>query len=359
MRNQRSAFTLVELLVVIGIIVLLIGILIPVVGRVRLSAQEADSRQQIAGLSAAIERYYNDFKAYPGVFDNRLVRNDLADASDFGGPGGTFIVDAPNNSNYDETVGALYTKLTGSENLTLALLGGLRLGTGSAPGALQLIYDPADVGKGPISLNTASPKRFAPYTDAKDLSWRTVNGRETGLYSDGTVDADDTLIPEFVDRFSAGGLPILYLRARPGAPGIVDEEPGPNSPNVSRQYNIRHILGYTRNQSGSASDPRYIGVGRSVPTGSNLTGIDRRVPPHGLRELTTGTIYGFNEPNVANNPKPPYALDVYLANPNANGNTFTRATGVPRQKDGYILISAGRDRVYGTNDDITNFGAVR
>ncbi len=32
--------------------------------------------------------------------------------------------------------------------------------------------------------------------------------------------------------------------------------------------------------------------------------------------------------------------------------------GVPRQKDGYILISAGPDRVYGTTDDLTNFGPV-
>jgi hypothetical protein len=30
----------------------------------------------------------------------------------------------------------------------------------------------------------------------------------------------------------------------------------------------------------------------------------------------------------------------------------------PRQKDRYIIISAGKDRVYGTDDDITNFGSV-
>jgi hypothetical protein len=29
-----------------------------------------------------------------------------------------------------------------------------------------------------------------------------------------------------------------------------------------------------------------------------------------------------------------------------------------RKKDEYILISAGPDRVYGTPDDITNFGQV-
>jgi hypothetical protein len=30
----------------------------------------------------------------------------------------------------------------------------------------------------------------------------------------------------------------------------------------------------------------------------------------------------------------------------------------PRQKDGYLLISAGKDRVYGTADDILSSGTV-
>jgi hypothetical protein len=34
------------------------------------------------------------------------------------------------------------------------------------------------------------------------------------------------------------------------------------------------------------------------------------------------------------------------------------ATGSPRGKDGFILISAGKDRTYGTEDDITSFGSV-
>jgi hypothetical protein len=31
----------------------------------------------------------------------------------------------------------------------------------------------------------------------------------------------------------------------------------------------------------------------------------------------------------------------------------------PRQKDGYILVAAGSDRMYGTNDDIVSFGSVQ
>ena len=34
-------------------------------------------------------------------------------------------------------------------------------------------------------------------------------------------------------------------------------------------------------------------------------------------------------------------------------------TSVPKQKDGYLLISAGIDRKYGTLDDITSAGKVK
>src|SRR5688500_11671252 len=77
MGNRQSAigrgFTLVELLVVIGIIVLLVGILLPVVHGVRKSAYAAASGQQIARLNAAIQAYYGDHKAYPGPLSNDQI----------------------------------------------------------------------------------------------------------------------------------------------------------------------------------------------------------------------------------------------------------------------------------------------
>src|SRR5216110_1976560 len=71
MKRGRLGFTLIELLVVIGIIAVLIAILIPVVGRVRLAAQTANTTNQMHRISAAIQNYFNDFQAYPGVFSNR------------------------------------------------------------------------------------------------------------------------------------------------------------------------------------------------------------------------------------------------------------------------------------------------
>src|SRR3954470_19592285 len=66
----REAFTLVELLVVIGIIVVLIGILLPVLGGVRKRAWATSSQASIMKLADAMERYHQDFNAYPGVLSN-------------------------------------------------------------------------------------------------------------------------------------------------------------------------------------------------------------------------------------------------------------------------------------------------
>jgi hypothetical protein len=43
---------------------------------------------------------------------------------------------------------------------------------------------------------------------------------------------------------------------------------------------------------------------------------------------------------------------------NTTSADYQNSTGTPRGKDEFIIISAGRDRAYGTSDDITSFGDV-
>src|SRR5438874_8107524 len=73
MRRHRGGFTLIELLVVIGIILLLVGILIPVVGRVQKSAKAASTQSLIAQIAGAIEQYQHTFNSYPGPLTNNEV----------------------------------------------------------------------------------------------------------------------------------------------------------------------------------------------------------------------------------------------------------------------------------------------
>ena len=60
-RSRKTAFTLVELLVVIGIIAILLAILLPVVGRVRESASRAACLSNLHQIAAYLQEYQNCF----------------------------------------------------------------------------------------------------------------------------------------------------------------------------------------------------------------------------------------------------------------------------------------------------------
>lgn len=71
MRNKRAGFTLVELLVVIGIIAVLIAILLPALSRARQNANRAACLSNIQQLSKAFIMYCNDNQGwfpFPAVY---------------------------------------------------------------------------------------------------------------------------------------------------------------------------------------------------------------------------------------------------------------------------------------------------
>ena len=120
----------------------------------------------------------------------------------------------------------------------------------------------------------------------------------------------DTAFPEFVDRFP-DALPILYIRARLGANGVVTDG--------ATVYPANSIPAYDRRQLEPYSFPK---LPMGPPTGN--------APPGGVFAVYAAEYFG----NIAD-------------------------TRTPRQKDGYLLISAGIDRLYGTTDDITSAGKIK
>ena len=228
-RPCRHGFTLVELLVVIGIIVVLIGILMPVVGHVRKAAWRTSSQAALDNLAVAIERYRQDFNAYPGP-----------------------IATGSNGTGFNTADGRNTSlgNMTMTENMVLGLLGGWE--PGATPPSTSG-YDRLKVGSGPMTHSpiASARKRYPAYMDflpGKTLQMAYgANGAwdrpAVSTLSDGSYESNDRNdIPEFVDAFP-DQMPIIYLRAAQGNPSYLS---GTSAMGPTTQYNSRWVLPYTK-----------------------------------------------------------------------------------------------------------------
>jgi prepilin-type N-terminal cleavage/methylation domain-containing protein len=420
-KNFRRGFTMIELLVVIIIIMILIGILIPVVAKIRQNSYDTTTRNEISEIANACNRYYNDFNAYPGPFSNSDIENQY-----YGTVPPINVVDTYYDKPLSGTnsVTSKYMYVSGAENLVLGLLGGLEYSQSPAPltGVVfvngnqggSTAYPSTLVGTGPQTLVATSNPGFRQYQPYMAIQYPGSGGSSSKFLSQPSLEwpgqstpptsstanggpfidqagnmAHDSLIPVFVDQYP-NPLPILYLRARVGAPGVIsgpdpvqeftaappadittvlmDPTTNPQTP-AHYNYDLAQILPYTVNGNSN--------VGLGIPTKGGLLaqsyGSVVSAPQHGLQGVdptltptnasTTPWSWVFPENNASNqNPWQTYTV-FYFANPtvapsNASSGPFADRTGTPRGKDTFILIAAGKDRTYGTADDETSFGDV-
>ena len=296
--RPREGFTLIELLVVIAIIVLLISILLPVVSTVRIKAQVTQTQAEMDKLRAAIMNYYHDWNTYPGPLANdQLAGNPRAGQTGIAG----------------------LNNVTSSENLALGLLGYLDVNYSNpnAPPTLSLspptsvspppnTFPPRPPNHDVLNLNAVRPKTYHYIdfvaTEVSNGHWLDPNVYTTPPPTDSTGQNNpltETTVPEFLDTINTGigPMPILYIRANAGTTGIWYAAPA--TPIL--QYDVSQL-----------------------------------------------TPYGFTTPDRNDFPgtglTPPSPWTQYLMNANL--------AGTPKGKDGFILISAGADRKYGTADDI-------
>jgi prepilin-type N-terminal cleavage/methylation domain-containing protein len=309
--TKKSGLTMIEILVVLSIIALLAGILLPAVHTVQKMARDTKQRAQFTAIELGLATFKNDYGDYP--------------RSDWWKP----VVDP-----------ALDMRYCGAQKLAEALVGYDLLG-----------FHPDSTWKAGVDELTPPPVYTAGTLDQRksryiDLDTANVFKLGRTALSDGLFVNTGDLAPftyVLCDVFGVNerkvilpsgkvvspGTPILYYKANPASKLFPEVNlltrtvvPPPPAALESYVYNARDdwpllSLGKLAN------------VGRAVDPATNV---------HPLENFTNFYTYIWDQR------VPPI--------PTGTG----AAMGWPHRPDSYILISAGADGVYGTNDDIRSFG---
>ncbi len=337
--SVRSAFTLVELLVVIVVIGLLISILVPAVNAVRTSARETTTKGTLGTLATAIETYKADGRVggrYPPS------RSDDPGAM----PQGRVV----HNPYQHLPSQGTRLEISGAGLLVWALVGADLQGCPGfrtfRQGSAHWAFD-TDAGNtqdnpqlsGAYALHNDTEQPLHPrsggFVDVDKISISRVNpvrGRfeieaEVAARDDMGLAYTNRLYPMFLDSF---GFPILYWRADPAGAKLADLD-------------------------GSATGIQR-GVYHWLDNGPLLadTPLSNQEEPLILRPGETDEERLLNwQADISDDPG-------YTGYSRGWFQYFIRneqiqTKDVPHNPDTHLLISPGEDGLYGTADDIANF----
>ena len=305
-------------------------------------------------------------------------------------------------SPYNPPLTGTYNNVTGAQNLVLGLLGGLELQTAVVANVLSVTgfaYNPQDIfsdgitpaPKGAASLNFSNPRRGQPYIQVKAGDLSTPNNTYYGGAGASFVDSSgdlsatdkrspqDAMIPVFLDKYS-DPLPILYYRTNVAGTAIVgyrnrtlpnggttltDPTITTGAPDQIAQYDLLQNLPYTSSRMGTKGDgssagSTYHGLGAGGITASGNTNqllISSSTPATPSVDTIDYNSNGTYLPSNGTASTGGQNALAYFKDPTLNSNSYDGITGnthlgIARQKDGFVLISAGPDRLYGTHDDV-------
>jgi len=313
-KHKESGLTVVELLTVVGIIVLLVGLLIPATSMVRRIARETKQKAQFVSIELALAAFRNDYGEYP--------------PSNWWAP-----PPAPSGPR----------DYCGAQKLAEALVGWDLLGchpdthwqadgsNAESYWALGRMWDPGtyffynpdsaidmDKRKGPyLELSTANVFRLGySRPGVRDGLFSDTTGGWGGALSANTYVLCDVFpVPQAKLTLANGkvvapGTPVLYYRA----------DSSKRSIDISVELELENLIYNFRDNFPLVSLKRL--ADWKKPIGYRLQ--------HSLEDIDA--FYEFiRDPKV-------------------------QAIAWPYRPDSYILISAGADGLYGTSDDICNFG---
>jgi len=234
------------LLTVIAIIVILIAILLPTVGKVRQQALVATTLQQMNSIQSALERYKSDEGSYPGPLPNSVFS-----------PNGTA-----------SAAGTSTSTMTMTENGYLGLWGGWEPSSPSGA-ALPGVYKPDSVGTGPMAFTVNVNKRVR-----KSASIDPAPGNQTPFQANakdwganGITGISDSNVPEFVDRFQ-NPKPILYMRANIGAANVIPGYPNSGTSQYDPAVWLKPYWDMSKDQISTTDFPAKTVANGNIPAGA-------------------------------------------------------------------------------------------
>ncbi len=295
-RNKR-AFTIVELLTIMSIIVILMGLLLPALNKVKRYAKEVKQKAQFHSIDVALELFNTEHDGYP--------KSDALGGDDL-------------------------TPYCGAMRLAEAMMGQDLLGfhpdsifswDGVDSAGNQLYADLANT-YNPDADNLSSRK--GPYLQLENANaYRVMN-----LYTITDPFSEEAFV--LCDVYStvthketgkSVGMPILYYRANTS---------GSKNPNETADNDV--LIGDEDNIYNYKDNDQLVLLGHP----RSLTAV------HPIASAGT-----YGDPPITADPKKFYE--------DINNDRILLNDGRPYRSDSYILLSAGFDGKYGTSDDIFNF----
>jgi len=312
--KNKKAFTIVELLTVMSVIIILIGLLVPALNEVRRFAKDVKQNAQLHSINVALELFEKENEGYPPSSelddngDSYCGAMKLAEAmvgQDLLG----YFRDSLFNSDFEDDDNNRYYEILQNDIPAAKKDDNL---SSRRPPYLQLENANAAKLKNIYSNTAITGSDFSSVTDVEEIFVL------TDVYTR-KMSGEDA---------SKRGMPILYYGVNPAGMVNPNEENGYNE-----NYNTQPRFYYYEDNDDLV----------------RMNGTDA-VPWD-----TTGILkhYMASDNTSGNDPPGKGPLEDFYWRIN-NDNIAIR-DGRPYRSDSYILLSAGNDGLYGTRDDIMNF----
>jgi prepilin-type N-terminal cleavage/methylation domain-containing protein len=316
-RRRHGGFTIIELLVAVGIIAVLMALVIPSLRGARTSAKNVATQATFSSIARAMEMFKND--------NTKEFRRTNGYPRSSRGPD-------ENTNDSSITTNVMY----GAHWLPRHLLGK------DFEGFIPRENVPKDCLNQPETWYTNSPCGDSTPLDRRPLyveadAIKMVQTKDlTGVWPEPATLLDrNQTAPVFVDHFDR---PILYYAANPYGTIMATRSTAPVGGGDIGTYVHEDNAGFT---GLSESDPAYAQTGM----GLQFTRVEH-----------TLAAFGDVDPSSFDEEERTFASYIHDHGIHEATESQDRTKIKPVNGDLYLLISTGEDGAYGTPDDVNNFG---